>query len=106
MTELGDYKNGYGNNDTPQVIGEIRNRAATILKDAGSKDDTLKTAQLVDHVMKIAKHEHEEPDPQLIIAGHSLVPLDTLRENGWPPGTSRIWVSAASRAKSKNSRPR
>ena len=77
LTELGDYKNGYRNNDSSQVIGEIRSRAATILKDADSKTDTLKTAQLVDHVMKIAKHEHTEPDPELIIAGHSLV-LDTL----------------------------
>ena len=79
LTELKDYKNGYRNNDTPQVIDEIRNRAAMILRDAGSKTDTLKTAQLVDHVMKIAKHEHSEPDPELIIAGHSLV-LDTLEK--------------------------
>jgi hypothetical protein len=79
LTELKDYKNGYRNGDSPQVIDEIRNRAATILKDAGSKDDALKSAQLVDHVMKIAKHEHSQPDPALIIAGHSLV-LDTLEK--------------------------
>jgi hypothetical protein len=73
LDKLNLYKKGVRNIDSAQLLPEIRSRAATILEDARRKTDPLQTAQFADQVLQLARHEHGAPDPQTILAGHSLV---------------------------------
>ncbi len=77
LGKLDLYKKGFRNVDSPALLPDIRRRAHTILADAESKTDVLRRSQLTDHVIEIARHEQAMPDPQIVLAGHSLV-IDSM----------------------------